>query len=82
MAKTMFIGQWVWIYLTGQDHAEKVQIKKLIQEGGSDAYLVVHEDQTKEAIWVSSVHRIIPVHPKKGRLINFEKRRQKLKLVK
>ena len=42
MAKTMFREQWVWIYLNGQDRAEKVQIKKIVQEGGSDAYLVVH----------------------------------------
>lgn len=76
--RSNFKKQWVWLQWSMDDPWEKAFIRKVTMECGFPTYDLMWEDGTRELIFVGSVHRVKLVNPKKGKLIDFSKRRKKL----
>jgi hypothetical protein len=70
--------QWVWIQFAEGEPWDKAYIRKVTMECSFPTYDVTWENGERELLFVGSVHRIRPVNPKKGKVIDFAKRRKKL----
>ena len=80
--RSRFKKKWVFIQFSEDGEWSKAFIRKMCLESGFHAYDLAWEDGRTEIVFVGSVFRIIEEHPKKARLIDFEKRRRKrIKLV-
>ncbi len=75
--KSNFKKQWVWILFSSDDEPKKAFIRKITMECSHHCYDLTWEDGDRELVFLQSVFRIYLVHPKKGKVINFEKRRLK-----
>ena len=76
------IKEWVYIQFGLDEPFNKCYIINTLEENGTDAYEVKWEDGSKEIALPNSIHRIIPVHQTKAKIIDFNKKRKKLlKLV-
>jgi hypothetical protein len=83
MPKSFHLKQWVYVQFSTEESFTKCYIMRTVVENGFDAYEVKYENGDKEIVFTNSINRIVPCNPRKGRVIDYAKRRNRLlKLVK
>jgi hypothetical protein len=75
--RSHFKGQWVWLQFSSEDAPAKAYVRKVTMECSNHCYDLTWESGDRELVFLASVFRIWPVHGKKGRVIDFAKRRAK-----
>lgn len=80
--RSRYEKQWVNLQFHADGEWLKLYIRKLTHESGFECYEAMWETGDIELIFVSQVHRILPVQAKKGRVVDLNKQRMKrLKLI-